>query len=501
MQFKRKIKKVMLIFPTGKVLKWRFHHCEIPMGLAYIAAAIRKDFDVKVLDGRAKFQRIVPKNSKWEYFGYSPEEIIDQLKAYSPDVVGISCLSSFHFPDVVDLFKRVKKIDNEIITVTGGTHPTFLADEVMTKYPSIDFIVMGEGEDIFHQLLMNINSQKEYDKLDGLAFRNKDTFKINPKTKYIENLDNLPYPAFDLFPLDFYEKKSIPFSISYRSKKTIPIMTSRGCSSRCVFCASRNFWGNCYRMRSAENVLDEIEYVVNKYGSREIQFIDDNLTQDKERAQKIFQGLIDRNIDIHWNTPNGVAVWTLDEDMLKLMKASGCYELTVAFESGDQDVLNKIIKKPLNLEYARKMVNKMKDLDIQVHSFFISGFPGETKEQIKKSFAFAKTMDLDSAWFFVANPTPGSELYEICRKEGYINDNFSFEDIEYSLSHIKNKDFSPREMEKLIIKQFNNYNLGQMVRHPIRFFRKYIGVIISHPIMSLRTIFADILAFIENEKK
>jgi len=496
MQFRKKIKKIMLIFPTGKVLKWRFHHCEIPMGLAYLAAVLRKDFEVKVLDGRAKFQRIVPKNSKWEYFGFTPKEIVEQVKTYSPDVVGISCLSSFHFPDVVDLFERIKKVDNEIISVTGGTHPTFLADEVMKKHSSIDFIVMGEGEDTFHQLLLDINSQKEYDQLNGLAFRNNGAYQINPKTKYIKNLDELPYPAFDLFPLDFYEKKSIPFSVTSRSKKTIPILTSRGCSAQCVFCASKNYWGKRYRMRTAENVLDEIEYVVKKYGSREIQFIDDNLTLDKRRAHKIFQGLIDRHINIHWNTPNGIAVWTLDEQMLELMKASGCYELTVAFESGDQEVINKIIKKPLDLEYAKKMVNKMKDLDIQVHSFFISGFPGETKKQIKRSFAFAKTMDLDSAWFFVANPTPGSELYEICKNEGYINDDFSFENIEYSLSHIKSKEFTPREMEKLIITQFNNYNLGQMIKHPIRFFKKYFGVIISHPIMSLRTIWADILCFI-----
>ncbi len=497
MQHRKKIKKVLLIFPTGKTLKWRFHHCEIPMGLAYLAAALRDDFEVKVLDGRAKFQRIVPKNSKWEYFGYRPEEIAMQVKEYAPDVVGISCLSSFHFTDVVDLFERIKQVDKDIITVTGGTHPTFLADEVMGKHSSIDFIVMGEGEVTFRQLLLNINSGKEYSKIDGLAFRGNGTYQINPKTEYIKNLDELPYPAFDLFPLDFYEKKSIPFSVTSRSKKTIPILTSRGCASNCIFCASKNYWGNRYRMRSAENVLDEIEYVVNKYGAREIQFIDDNLTLDKNRAREIFQGLIDRKLDIHWNTPNGVAVWTLDEDMLKLMKASGCYELTVAFESGAQEVLTDIIKKPLDLEYAREMVNKMKDLDIQVHSFFISGFPGETKEQIKRSFAFAKTMDLDSAWFFIANPTPGSELYDICKKEGYIDDDFSFENIEYTLSHIKNKEFTPKEMEKLVIKQFSNYNLGQMVKHPIRFSKKYLGLIISHPIMSLRTVLADILFYMK----
>ncbi|MCP4649487.1 MAG: radical SAM protein [PVC group bacterium] len=494
----QKIKKIMLIFPTGKVLKGHFHHCEIPMGLAYLAAVLRDDFEVKVLDGRAKFKRIVVPGSKWEYFGYTPQQILEQIKEYSPEVVGISCLSSFHFPDVIDLFKKIKKADKNIITVTGGTHPTFLADQVMSRHPEVDFIVLGEGEETFRNLLLAIDSGSRYQGLDGLAFRNDNDgeVRVNPKTQYIKELDSLPFPALDLFPLDFYEKKSIPFSVTCRSKKTAPILTSRGCSSSCVFCASKNYWGRHYRMRSAKNVLDEIEYLINKYGVKEIQFIDDNLTLDKKRAIDIFNGIIERKLDIYWNTPNGVAVWTLDEPLLELMKKSGCYELTVAFESGDQDVLNKIIKKPLNLQYAARMVNKMKELGIQVHSFFISGFPGETKEQILRSFAFANKMDLDSAWFFIANPTPGSELYDICVEKGYISKDFSFEDIEYNLPHIETEDFTKQEVEKLVLTQFNKYNISLIFRHPMRFFKKYMILMITHPIMTFRSIFADLVKII-----
>ncbi|MCG2711197.1 MAG: B12-binding domain-containing radical SAM protein, partial [Candidatus Omnitrophica bacterium] len=376
MVLSRKIKKVMLVFPTGKVLKGHFQRCELPMGLAYLAAVLKNNFHVNVLDGRSAFKSYAPKKSKWEYFGMMPDEILEAIKEFSPDVVGITCLSSFHFPEVLHLSKMLKKLDKSIITVTGGTHPTFLADRVMSAHREIDFIILGEGEYTFKKLLTKINKAQDYRSIDGLAFRENGSFKINPKTEYIKNLDELPFPAVELFPLDFYAKKSVPFSITSKSRKTVPVLTSRGCASRCVFCSSSNYWGRQYRMRSSENVLDEIEHLVRKYDFREIQFIDDNLTQDRDRAKRIFEGLIERKLNIHWNTPNGIAVWTLDDEILRLMKNSGCYELTVAFESGDQEVLNNIIKKPLNLEKAQKLVLKMKQIGIQVHSFFISGFPG-----------------------------------------------------------------------------------------------------------------------------
>ena len=249
-------------------------------------------------------------------------------------------------------------------------------------------------------------------------------------------------------------------------------------------------------MRSAGSVLDEIEFLVKKCGVKEIQFIDDNLTCNRQRAIEIFEGIINRGLNIQWNTPNGIAVWTIDEELLELMKKSGCYELTVAFESGDQDVVSKIIKKPINLKRAAQLVGKMKELNIQVHSFFISGFPGETIEQMKRTFEFANEMDLDSAWFFMANPTPGSELHDICVENGYLDKDFSYENIEYNFAHIKTKDFTPEQVEKLVLVQFNKYLFSQLLRHPVKFLKKYLKVIIAHPIMSLRSIFSDIVRIV-----
>lgn len=491
---RKKIEKIMLIFPTGKVVKGHFQHCEIPLGLAYLAAVLRdNNFQVKVLDGRTKFKSFIPANSKWEYFGFTQEEIIEEVENYAPQVVGISCLSSFHFSDVVVLFRLIKQLDPNILTVIGGSHPTFLAEQVMNNSKDIDFVILGEGEESFSDLLMNISSGADYRNLDGLAFRIDGKICVNPKTRYIENLNNLPYPALDLFPLDFYRKKSVPFSTTFRSKMCAPILTSRGCVADCIFCASKNFWGNVYRRRTAANVLDEINFLIDRYGIKEIQFIDDNLTLDRKRARDIFKGIIDRNFKISWNTPNGIAVWTMDEEMLNLMKESGCYEVTVAFESGVQQVIDKIIKKPINLQKAALMVEKMKKLGIQVNGFFISGFPGETKKQVLETFSFAEKVDLDSAYFFIANPTPGSELLKICEEKGYLRRNFRFDDIEYNLPNIQTPEFTPREIEKMVLKQFNIFHFRILLRHPFRFLRKFLKMFLAHPIMTFRTLFVDLV--------
>jgi len=496
-----KIEKVMLVSTSGKIFDGNFHHCAVPLGLGYLAAVIRKDFQVKIIDGRAKFQTFKSSSNKWAYYGYKQQEIVAMIKEFNPQVVGITCLFSQHVAEVIKLADNIKQLDSQIITIVGGSHPTFLAEHTLRTVASIDFIILGEGEHSCFQLLKAINQNQDYAGIDGLAFRKDNKIIINPKKRYIADLDSLPFPAYDLLPMKFYEKRAVPFSVTFKSRKNSPILTSRGCTGKCVFCASRNYWGNQYRARSAKNVLDEIEMLVKEYGIKEIQFTDDNLTYDKKRAKEIFQGLIDRKLNIYWNTPNGIAIWTLDEPMLELMKKSGCYELTIAFESGDQEVLKNIIHKPLDLAMARQLVKKIKQLKIQTMAFFISGFPGETKEQILKTFDFAKQMDLDGALFFIANPTPGSDLFELCKQKGYIKPDFYADEVDYNCSYFETEEFNSKEIESFILKNFNVYLTGVFLRHPFKFIKKYINLFYIHPIMSFRIIAKGVIEFFSFKNK
>ncbi len=200
---------------------------------------------------------------------------------------------------------------------------------------------------------------------------------------------------------------------------------------------------------------------------------------------EIFQGIIDRKLNIFWNTPNGIALWKLDKEILELMKASGCYELTLAIESGDQEVLSKIIKKPLNLSQAESIIRIVHKLKIRTHSFFIVGFPGETKDQIRRTFSFARKMKLTSAWFFIANPLPGSKLYEICKTSGYLKDEFDFETINYTKSNYETPEFTSQEIENIRDKEAFIFNISVLFRNPIFFIQRYLLFLFTNPLALL----------------
>ncbi|MDP2212196.1 MAG: radical SAM protein [Candidatus Aquicultor sp.] len=196
------------------------------------------------------------------------------------------------------------------------------------------------------------------------------------------------------------------------------IITSRGCPAKCIFCSIHSVWGRKFRARSPESVLEEIRHLRDDYGIQELQFEDDNLTFDATRAKSIFQGMIDLKFDILWTTPNGVAAYALDDETLELMKKSGCYRICLAIESGNKEVLNKIIRKPLRLPIVKPLIAKVKDLGIAVDAFFVVGFPGETREQMADTFKFANGIGAENVNFFIATPYPGTKLYDVCREKG-----------------------------------------------------------------------------------
>ncbi len=458
--------------------------CAPPLGIAYLGAVLRENYQVKLLDATAEgYENVEDLRTGLVKYGLSYQEINEIISDYSPDLVGITCLYSTQYPFVRRICQLIKEANSEIITVIGGYHPTFLAKECLEKEKKkdIDFIVLGEGEYTLQDLLRQIELGKDLTQVKGIAFRQGNKLQINPKTNYIENLDELPFPARDVLPMEKYFSINIPMSITSKHRRCTSIMTSRGCTARCIFCPSPNFWGHHYRARSAENVLNELELLIKDYQIREIQFHDDNLILDTKRATEIFQGMIDRKLKLRWNTPNGIALWKLDEQLLELMKASGCYELTLAIESGDQEVLSKIVKKPLNLRNVEKLTRIIKKLGIETNSFFIVGFPGETKEQIRRTFEFAKKLKLDCSYFFIANPNPGSRLYEICNEKDYLREGFELETIDYSKSNYETPQFTSRELEELRMKEFLKFNLGLIYRNPRAFFKRYFHIIITNP--------------------
>jgi magnesium-protoporphyrin IX monomethyl ester (oxidative) cyclase len=452
----RQLQRLMLIFPPSTSVPSFEPMVPTPMGIAYLAAAAREaGYEVSCLDAvvHAPYQE-TPISAQVSRFGLSYEQIMDRVRAFKPEVVGLSCIFSNQWPAVRELARRIKAEAPEIVVLAGGAHPSFLSELCLRDAP-VDYILRGESEHSLLDLLDRLKKGRPVAEVDGLVWRDRGEIRANPKTAYIQDLDTIPFPAHDLLDPERYFKVALPMGYSFLSPRAVPIVTSRGCPCACTFCSSAQLWGRRYRTRSAENVLREMDWLVERFGVRELKIQDDNLTINRERAKKIFTGMIERPWHLNWNTPNGIAVWTLDEELLQLMKRSGCFEITMAIESGSQEVLTDLIKKPLKLAQAREVNRIAREQGITRAAYFIVGLPGETKDQIMRTVRFAR--ELKMVWWaiFIYNPLPGSELFRESVERGYITEESFFETgNQYFSSIIDSEEWTAEELEALIRWEF-----------------------------------------------
>lgn len=373
--------KVALIRP-----KYKTHLITPPLGIGYISSYLKsKGWETKIIDGLN--------------LNLSNDEIVEICQNY--DIVGITCLSDFYL-ETLDLCKKLKA-HNKIV-VLGGVHPTVLPQETLEE-SGADYIIVGEGEIAFDKLL-NFLTQNKIPNIPGIYYKGKDNVE---KSELVCNLDDLPFPDWEQIDPRFYQKA--PHGALIKNYPVAPIMTTRGCPYQCKFCASPRFWGQRLRFRSPENVIQEIEFLVNKFGVKEIHFEDDNLTLRREHVVKICNLILEKKIKISWATPNGIRADRVDEELLKLMKRAGCYFVVFGVESGNQEILENINKSETleDIERAVKMANKIGFL---TQGFFIFGLPGETEETVKKTIEFAKKLPLDRAQFLILDLLPGSALWE-----------------------------------------------------------------------------------------
>ncbi len=477
----KKIDKVLLIQPPCSISKSYTKEIQPPLGLAYIAAVLEKHYEVKILDAAVEgWHTEIPEGKGCFRYGLSFDAIKESISDFNPDVVGISCLFSMQAHNAHKVAQLAKQANNRIITLMGGAHPSVLAAQVLED-ENIDYVVLGEGEYTTLELFDHIEKGKGLSLIDGIGYRLNNEIFINKKTTFIENLDALPYPARHLLNMEKYFKINMPHGVTTRRSPNTSMITSRGCPAECIFCAIHPIWGKKFRARSAENVIKEIKHLKQVYGVREIQFEDDNLTFDKKRAFQIFDMMISENVEMLWTTPNGVALWTMDEAVLRKMKESGCYRLCLALESGDQHVLHKIINKPLDLEKAKHLITFASKYGFETDAFFVVGFPGETKEQIKRTFKFARGLRVSNVNYYIAAPYPGTRLYDVCVKENYLTEDFQSDSLGVKKGVILTPEFTPAELEKMVSKEKLIFLLLLMFRNPKAFYVKVIKRLVQDP--------------------
>lgn len=410
--------KVLLIYPpvscVGSGLVVKSH---APMGLMYLAAYTKQiGHEVKLLDAFANGKKRERKTKLGIRIGMSWDEIKEVIDEFEAEVVGISVMFTAYFQDALSLARKIKRYKPNLPIVFGGSHVSVDPGDSLQNKP-IDYIVYGEGEITFEKLLIALSNQgKGLEKINGLAYRKKGEIFVNPPAELVQNLDSLPFPDWDMLDLSKYD---LGDSNQVMRKPCFTVETSRGCPNQCKYCSSFIIWRRHWRGRSPENVVDEIEQLVKKYGAREIQFYDDSMSVNKKRLVGMCQEIINRKLDIKWTPPNGIAHWTLDKEMLKLMKRSGCYQITFGIESGDPET-RRWVGKPYSLDQAKELTKYANKLGLWTLATNIIGFPYETKEQINRTLNFAIDSGVDIALFFRLGLRPGAPVYEIFKAEGWL---------------------------------------------------------------------------------
>ncbi len=487
--------KILLISPNIKGMDDGVNRIMPSLGLMLIAQMLLNyGHTVKIhdtaLEGWNNRILLDPKKQKL-LIGQSDEEILKVISDFSPDIVAISVLFSNFLDAAHNVAKLVKKVNKNIKVILGGNHITnavldykFSLIDKNSNLPDViedlddenfDFALVGEGEIPMVKLVDAIMNGDDYKKIPGLIKKiGHKKYFVNPKSER-HDMNLLPRPARHLVNMDGYFKIGAFQSAKSRSKRVLSVQTSRGCPEKCTFCTTPQMWGQTVRWRSTKHIMDELSNDVKDYKIGEIQFLDDTLTLNKNLLYSLCAEL--EKLGLPWCTPNGTkANYHLKEqlDMYKAMANSGCYQITIACESGSQRVLDDLINKRLPLETIYPAIEKAKKVGMLCHTYWILGYPGETYEEMQKTIDFAMNSGADSFSFSVLQPLPGTPIYRKVVKEDLWWENRSMDDMLLRASLIKVEGFrSAEEFEKFVDDTNRKANLLLKKRDPERFNLKY----------------------------
>jgi magnesium-protoporphyrin IX monomethyl ester (oxidative) cyclase len=464
--------RVLLIYPPVTIWGKGKVGPHIPMGLVYIASYLEKSgHEVKILDTLAEGRDVIESRGESNRIGMRAVEIKKIIRKFKPELVGISVMFTAFKDDALDLAKLVKTVDKGIKVIVGGAHVS-INPKSMVESEFIDFAVKGEGEEIMAEVVGAMGNKMELKDIGGLVYKERGKIFENKRMGMITNLDDLPFPALHLLNWKMYDD---PNNVYQMRHPIGSMVTSRGCPNHCVYCSIHAVWEHSWRGRSPKNVVDEIEYLKKRFGIGEISFQDDSMSVDKIRMKEICEEIIRRKIDIKWTTPNGVAHWTLDKDMIRLMKKAGCYRITFGIESGNPEV-RRWVGKPFSLAQAKELTKFANKMGMWTLATNIIGFPYETREEIEDTIKYAIESDVDMAFFFRLGPRPGTPVYEVFKKEGWLPKDereLYSEEVACETKHIKGKDLFV--IQNMAYKRFLRKRLVSFL-NPIRLLRKIRNV-------------------------
>lgn len=373
-----------------------------PLGAGYLSSILRKrGISVAIHDNTL--------------LGFDDRQLAALIRETRPKILGLYAATPM-IERAEQICRLAKGIKPDLLMILGGPHPTCAVEETLGFS---DGVVMGEGEETFPELVERfLGGSRDFSGILGCAFKDQDgVITINPPRPIIQDLDALPWPDFERMPIERYIKKGNTYGVTQKTPRSLPIMASRGCPSNCTFC--QRFLGKKFRVRSAQNVVEELSFWKKKYRIHEFNFLDDNFTLVKKNVLEVCDLIHQKGLNITFRFPNGVREDYLDEEVLDALKSVGCYHLDFGIESGSQKVLD-LMKKGKKIEEIVAKVVLCKRAGFKVSSSFLFGTPGETLEDMEETIRLAVSLPLDSASFGLVIPFPGTEVRQEAIKKGYL---------------------------------------------------------------------------------
>ncbi|MFZ5563470.1 MAG: B12-binding domain-containing radical SAM protein [Thermodesulfobacteriota bacterium] len=392
-----------------------------PLGLCYAAAAFEAaGADVRIFDYMVR--------------AWSPEKMAAELSGFGPDVIGTNSVT-LNFNAAANLLKTAKQLFPETVTIMGGPHVSFDYENTLRRFPQIDLIVVGEGEQTIAELVPVIKDRKAWAAVAGIAFMENGAVRFTGSRELIHDLDRLPLPARHLLPMSRYLAMGFPISI----------ITSRGCPGKCIFCQGRRMVGSRVRNRDARRVMDEIESLL-AFGFDRINFADDFFTSNARRVREVCAEIERRSLNFCWTV--FARADSVTPDMLAMMRHAGCDTIFFGFESGNQEMLDRI-GKTITLDRIRRAVADSKAAGMRVFGSFIAGLPGETAQTLADSDRFARELDVDYGYHFLV-PFPGTDVKERIADFDLelLADNW--DDFDANRSIVRTSALSPQDIEQFV---------------------------------------------------
>lgn len=424
---------IILVFPR---IKYGEH--SPPLGLGYIASVLEKNgYTVSIVD--LTFEK-------------SFDFLEKRLKELKPNLVGITCQTTF----AEEAFKAVKiskRILPKTVVVLGGPHPTVLPLRTLQETEA-DIVVIGEGEYTVKEIVERIKENRSPKEVKGIYYKEAKGITFSGNREFIKDLDEIPFPARHLFDKRYFEYPEIT------------MINSRGCPFNCSFCQPtlKKLFGKKIRLRSPENIIDEIKLILKTYGNKRIRFHDDTFTWNREWVKRLCNLIKKENLKFTWNCKSRVDVF--DRELVKILKQAGCVSVDLGIESGSQRILDEILNKNVFVEQIKETFKICYEEGMETLGFIMVGAPTETPQEILDTINLIEKAEIRNLHVSIFTPFPGTRIFDYALEKRLITakswDDYDF----YSKVSLKSKYFTTQEIKSMKIIMEKKFMLNKLFKSP-----------------------------------